>query len=163
VVEGEVVNFFEFLPILPQLPEAKCRDIENPDIFFPESRAEERTSLPTIRALCESCTERKECLDYALDNEISSGIWAGFTTEQRKRMLNARYANAPKANNAEKVRVMFKSGCTPKEIAVALKVEHSYVTTVLKRAGVKLEGDIQSQLTIERLSRESQSSSGFQQ
>ncbi len=157
------MNFFEFLPLIPKLPEAKCRTIEDANIFFPESRAEERKSLPTIQSICGGCTERKECLDYALDQEIPYGIWGGFTTEQRKKMLNTRYALAPKANNAEKIRVMFGSGCTPKEIAAALKLDHSYVTTVLKRAGVKLEGEIQSQLTTGKLGEESPLSSGFQQ
>jgi WhiB family redox-sensing transcriptional regulator len=157
------VNFFEFLPLIPKLPEAKCRNIEDANIFFPESRAEERKSLPTIRKMCDGCIERKECLEYALDQEIPYGIWAGFTTEQRKRLLKARKANAPRINNAERVRMMFGSGCTPKEIAAALNLEHSYVTTVLKRAGVKLEGEIQSQLTDEKLGEESPSSSGFQQ
>jgi len=144
------VNFFEFLPLIPKLPEAKCRTIEDANIFFPESRAEERKSLPTIQSICG-------------DQEIPYGIWGGFTTEQRKKMLNTRYALAPKANNAEKIRVMFGSGCTPKEIAAALKLDHSYVTTVLKRAGVKLEGEIQSQLTTGKLGEESPLSSGFQQ
>lgn len=155
------MSFFEFLPTIPLLPEAKCRNIEDANIFFPESRAEERKSLPTIRKMCDGCIERKECLEYALDNEIPYGIWAGFTTEQRKRMLNAR--NGSRVNNAERVRAMFGSGSTPKEIAAALKLEHSYVTTVLKRAGVKLEGEIQSQLTDEKPGEESPSSSGFQQ
>ena len=154
------MSFFEFLPTIPLLPEAKCRDIEDANIFFPESRAEERKSLPTIRKMCDGCIERKECLEYALDNEIPYGIWAGFTTEQRKRMLNAR--TGPRVNNAGRVRAMFGSGSTPKEIAAALKLEHSYVTTVLKRAGVKLEGEIQSQLTDEKLGEESPLSSGFQ-
>ena len=157
------MKYLDFIPLIPKLPQAKCRDIDNPNLFFPESRAEERKSLQAIRAMCDGCIERKECLDYALDQEIPYGIWGGFTTEQRKRMLNTRYANAPKANNAEKIRVMFGSGCTPKEIAAALKLDHSYITTVLKRAGVKLEGEIQSQLTNEKPGEESPSSSGFQQ
>lgn len=157
------MNFFEFLPVIPKLPEAKCRMVEDANIFFPESRAEEQKLLPTVRSICDGCIERKECLEYALDNEIGHGIWAGFTSEQRRRMLKARKAYAPRINNAEQVRAMFSSGCTPKEIAMALKVEHSYVTTVLKRAGVKLEGEIQSQLKDEKLGEESPSSSGFPQ
>lgn len=154
------MNFFEFLPILPKLPNAQCKDIEDANIFFPESRDQERKTLPAIRKMCDGCIERKECLEYALDNEITYGIWAGFTAEQRRRMLIAR--NEPRINNAQRVRELFGSGRTPKEIATALKLEHSYVTTVLKRAGVKLEGEIQSQLTDEKLGEESPSSSGFQ-
>ncbi len=157
------MNFFEFLPQIPLLPEAKCKGIEDANIFFPESRQQERKTLPTIRKLCDGCIERKECLEYALDNEIPYGIWAGFTAEERRRMLNIRKSKTPRINYAEKVRALYLSGSSPKEIASALRVEHSYVTTVLKRAGAKLEGEIQSQLTDEKPGEESPSSSGFPQ
>jgi hypothetical protein len=40
------VNFEYFFPTLPLLLQAECRDIENPDIFFPEGKVEEANSLP---------------------------------------------------------------------------------------------------------------------
>jgi DNA-binding NarL/FixJ family response regulator len=157
------VKFFDFSPLLPHLPFAACRDIENPNLFFPESRAEERKSLQAIRNLCDGCIERKECLDYALEQQVPYGIWAGYTWEQRKRMIGNARQQSPIPTRAELVRRMFAEGAKPKEIAKALEIELSYVTQVLVRAKAKLEGEIQSQLTNEKPGEESPLSSGFPQ
>lgn len=157
------MSYFEFIPLLPQLPQAQCREIENPDIFFPESRAEERKSLQAIRKICDGCIERKECLDYALSEQIPYGIWAGFTWEQRKRMITNARQKSPIVSRARKIREMAAEGAQPKEIAKALNCETSYVTQVLSLAAAKLEGEIQSQLTDKKPGEESPSSSGFQQ
>ena len=157
------MKYLDFIPTLPLLPQAKCRDIENPDMFFPESRAEERKSLPAIRKICDGCIERKECLDYALSEQIPYGIWAGFTTQERKTMIIKTRQKSPIYSRARKIREMAAEGTQPKEIAMALNLELSYVNQVLSIAKAKLEGEIQSQLTDEKLGEESPSSSGFPQ
>lgn len=157
------MNFFEFAPLIPHLPNAACRGIENPNLFFPESRAEERKSLQAIRNICDGCIERKECLDYALQQQVPYGIWAGYTWEQRKRIIGNARQQSPIPTRAELIRRMSAEGVKPKEIAKALEVELSYVTQVLVRAQAKLEGEIQSQLTDEKPGEESPSSSGFPQ
>ena len=136
------MNFFEFLPLIPKLPNAKCRDIEDANIFFPESRAEERKSLPTIQSICGGCIDRKECLDYALKEQISYGIWAGTTPAQRGFGQGFKHRFTGKVNRAEAIRSLSSLGRTPKEIAATLKVELAYVTQVIKRAA-KLEGESQ--------------------
>lgn len=157
------MKYFDFIPLLPQLPLARCRDVENPDMFFPESRAEERKSLQAIRAMCDGCIERKECLDYALQQQIPYGIWAGFTWEQRRRMIVKTRQQSPIISRAHKIRELSAEGVQPKEIAKVLNLELSYVTQVLAIAKAKLEGEIQSQLTDEKPGEESPSSSGFPQ
>ena len=157
------MKYLDFIPLIPKLPQAKCRDIDNPNLFFPESRAEERKSLQAIRAMCDGCIERKECLDYALQQQIPYGIWAGFTWEQRKRMVTKARQQSPIISRARKIREMSAEGAQPKEIAKALDIELSYVTQVLAIAKAKLEGEIQSQLTDEKPGEESPSSSGFPQ
>ena len=152
---------FDFIPSLPLLPNAACKEIENPNIFFPDSRAEERKSLPIVAAICDGCIERKECLEYALNEEIPYGIWAGQTPAMRG-VNNAQKKRSPMNKNiAEKVRQLDSLGRSRKEIAAILDVEMSYVTRSLRRA--KLEGEIQSPPTIEKPGEESPSSSGFQQ
>ena len=163
MVEGEDVSYLDFIPLLPELPDAKCREIENPDIFFPESRAEERKSLQAIRKICDGCIERKECLDYALKQQIGYGIWAGFTAEERKKMVTKTRQQSPIISRAKKIRDMAAEGAQPKEIAKVLNCEPWYVNQVLNRTPAKLKGDIQSQLTDEKPGEQSPSSSGFQQ
>lgn len=152
---------FEFIPSLPLLPNAACKKISNPDLFFPESRAKERESLPIVTAICDGCIERKECLEYALNEEIPYGIWAGQTPAMRG-VGNAQKKRLPmNKNTAKKIRELSSLGRSRKEIAAIMNVEMSYVTRSLRRA--KLEGEIQSPPTIERPGEESPSSSGFPQ
>ena len=157
------MKYLDFIPLIPLLPQAACREIENPDLFFPESRDQERKSLPTIRKICDGCIERKECLDYALEQQVPHGIWAGFTWAERKRMIGTTRDKSPIPSRARKIRDMAALGAKPKEIALALNVEPSYVTQVLSLAKAKLEGELQSQPTIEKPGEESPSSSGFPQ
>ena len=139
------MNFTYFFPTLPLLPQAKCRDIKNPDIFFPEGKIQEADSLPIARSICDSCIERKECLEYALAENIPHGIWAGTTPKQRGVVAQRRRKKFG-INNAETIRRLHLQGRTPKEISVALNVDLSYTTQVLRKAGVKSEGELQSQL-----------------
>ena len=131
-----------FIPNLPLLPEASCKNIINPNLFFPESKEQETKCLPIVRAICAGCPERKECLDYALKEQISFGIWAGTTPAQRGFGQGFKHRYTGKTNNAEAIRSLTSLGRTPKEIAATLKIELAYVTQVLKRAA-KLEGESQ--------------------
>ena len=139
------MNFEYFFPTLPSLLQAKCRDIENPDIFFPEGKVEEANSLPIARSICGGCIERKECLEYALAENIPHGIWAGTTPKDRGVVAQKRRTKGG-VNNAETIRRLYLQGRTPKEISIALSIELSYITQVVRKAGVKSEGELQSQL-----------------
>lgn len=145
------MNFEYFFPTLPLLLQAQCRDIENPDIFFPEGKVEEANSLPIARSICGSCIERKECLEYALAENISHGIWAGTTPKERGVYVQRRRKKFG-INKAETIRRLHLQGRTPKEISIALNVDLSYITQVLRKAGVKSEGELQSQLKTKDLS-----------
>ncbi len=139
------MNFTYFFPTLPLLLQAQCRDIENPDIFFPEGKVQEANSLPIVRSICEGCIERKECLEYALAENIPFGIWAGTTPKERGVYVQRRRKKFG-INKAETIRRLHLQGRTPKEISIALNADLSYITQVLRKAGVKSKGELQSQL-----------------
>lgn len=164
MVEGAQVSWFDFAPTLPQLPQANCRDIADPDLFFPES-TEERKSLRIVREICGGCIVRKECLDFALKEQIPHGIWAGFTWEQRKQMIVNRTSKGHYGSRARKIREMASEGVDPKEIAKALQCEPWYVNQVLNLAEARLKGKLQSQPKekSDPQKPESPSSSGFPQ
>lgn len=71
--------------------EAACRGA-GPELFF--LNEEEKTinimKLAEARTICASCKVQKECLDFAMDNNIKSGIWAGTTPLQRKGLRRER-------------------------------------------------------------------------
>jgi WhiB family transcriptional regulator, redox-sensing transcriptional regulator len=147
----------DFFPSLPLLPEASCKGIFNANLFFPESREQETKCLPIVRAICAGCPERKECLDYALREQIAHGIWAGTTPAQRGFGQGFRNRKTGQMNRSDAIRSLYALGRTPKEIAETLRIELAYVTQVLKRAA-KLEGETQL-LNAEKQSGESQLSS----
>ena len=151
-------NLANFYPALPLLPNASCKDIINPNLFFPISRKDEAKSLPIARTICAGCPEREECLDYALKEHIAEGIWAGTTPAERG-MARRRWQNKAtgQQNRSETIRVLYSEGRTPKEIAATMRVAVAYVNQVLKRVA-KLEGESQL-LKEEKLSGELSSSS----
>lgn len=156
------MNLVDFFPQLPKLDEALCRDYFNPEIFFPESREQERKTLRFVQSICNECPEKARCLEYALTEQIEDGIWAGTTPAMRRRMYP--YRNKRGMNTtAHKIRDLSRQGRKPREIAETLNVEHSYVTTTLKREQAKLKGAIQSQLHNEAQPEQLPSSLGLAQ
>jgi WhiB family redox-sensing transcriptional regulator len=68
-----------------------CID-QNLDMFFPEDqpkfKVENEPGNPG--SFCFQCPVRKECLDYAVQNEIRHGVWGGVNEETRNRLINLR-------------------------------------------------------------------------
>jgi hypothetical protein len=71
---------------LPKLVGAACKDTLIPDIFFPDSFAQEQDVKPWIRKICEPCPARLECLQYAIDHDIVHGFWGGVSPTERDRI-----------------------------------------------------------------------------
>lgn len=70
---------------LPDLPEANCKDIATPDLFFPDSANDYGRYADWAQAYCVSCEERSRCLAFALKHDIREGIWGGLTPSERAR------------------------------------------------------------------------------
>ncbi|WP_455768925.1 WhiB family transcriptional regulator [Micromonospora aurantiaca (nom. illeg.)] len=63
---------------------AACRT-EDPDLWFPAG--DSGPYLATIeqaKQICRRCPVVTECLQYALDNNVSGGIFGGFTEQERR-------------------------------------------------------------------------------
>ena len=67
--------------------QAACRGTDT-DIFYPATPAEEAEAL----SICATCPVRAQCLDYAIRNRETYGIWGGATPEQRRRTRRERAA-----------------------------------------------------------------------
>lgn len=77
--------FQHLLPIILNRDEkwkrdAECRDIDDPDTFFPP------LSDPAIEQLkiCAKCDVREQCLKYALQRNEAYGVWGGKTADERR-------------------------------------------------------------------------------
>lgn len=55
----------------------------DPSIFYPEDERGPR--VEQAKAVCATCPIRIPCLDYAIWNRESFGVWGGLTTRERGR------------------------------------------------------------------------------
>lgn len=71
--------------------DAACQGM-GPEVFYLEQgqKTENIMKVQAARQICGRCPVKVECLRYAVDNYIGTGIWAGTTPLQRKRLRNGR-------------------------------------------------------------------------
>jgi len=65
---------------------ASCKKMGN-TLFFQTLHNNSKKILESInevKALCESCPVKEDCLDFAVRNDIKDGIWGGMTPTERK-------------------------------------------------------------------------------
>ena len=65
----------------------------NPNAFFPN----DGVGVEFAKSICESCPVRLLCLEYALKNRISQGVWGGCSERQRRRIRKERQQLKPAA------------------------------------------------------------------
>lgn len=63
-----------------------CAD-ESTSTFYPAPG--DTHLLRKAKAICATCTVRRECLDYALENSERFGIWGGKSARERMLILRA--------------------------------------------------------------------------
>jgi WhiB family redox-sensing transcriptional regulator len=78
---------------------AACRT-EDPDLFFPVgTTGPALLQIEEAKAICRGCPVRDSCLEWALDNGQTIGVWGG-TTETERRSLKRRRAGARSGRNS---------------------------------------------------------------
>ncbi len=69
--------------------QALCRDTD-PDLFFPIGTTGPAVDqIAAAKFVCEQCSARHDCLDFALRTNQDSGIWGGTSEEERRRLRRA--------------------------------------------------------------------------
>ena len=61
--------------------QALCAQTD-PEAFFPEKGGSTREA----KRVCNSCSVRVECLEYALAHDERFGIWGGLSERERRRL-----------------------------------------------------------------------------
>ena len=79
----------------PWIADALCRDIPDPDIFYPAHQ--DHTRAARARQLCGACPVREQCLTYALGNNERYGIWGGLDPTERDALRRRLRDNARRA------------------------------------------------------------------
>ena len=134
------MNQFDFFVDLPRFESAKCADVEDKDLFFPDNRRQEAERLHQLKAICASCIHEKECLEYALEKQIPYGIWGGSTPADRDTVAIAKGKSYAFKGIALTITKLHKKGVSANEIAVQLDTSPGYVRRVLQRLAATEQG-----------------------
>jgi WhiB family redox-sensing transcriptional regulator len=57
-----------------------------PAVFFPS----DGVGVEIAKKICDTCSVRDECLEYALAHRVDHGVWGGASERQRRRLLKQR-------------------------------------------------------------------------
>lgn len=77
--------------------DAACRD-EDPELFFPVSDLGPGAhQIARAKSVCARCPVRAQCLEYALDNGLTHGIFGGTTETDRRNLLRRTREQRPAA------------------------------------------------------------------
>jgi len=65
------------------------RNCEDKDVsfFFPSDRGGVKRAI----TVCSECNVRAECLEFAICNQITDGIWGGTTETSRIKLIRERF------------------------------------------------------------------------
>jgi len=100
------------------------------DVFFPE-RGE---SAGPARQVCAACQVRKPCLEYALSNRITSGIWGGLT-ERERRPLQSAWVQEAQRDRDRAVLAAGAAGYTTAAIGRSFGLSRTSVTRIVHQGG----------------------------
>lgn len=64
---------------------ALCAQVDT-DLFFPEKGG----SVREPKTVCAGCPVRAECLQVALELDVTEGVWGGTSAPERRRMQQER-------------------------------------------------------------------------
>ena len=105
---------------------AACRGIDL-EVFFPE-RGE---SAGPARRVCAACPVRQPCLDYAISNRISHGIWGGLT-ERERCALRSGWVRAARRERDRAVLAAEAAGYTAAVIGRSFGLSRTSVTRIAR-------------------------------
>jgi len=72
------------------MDDGACQEVGG-EFWFPEKGEKAREA----KAICAGCGVVDECLDYAIDNQVQSGVWGGLTTRERRAVYRPAHAAWP--------------------------------------------------------------------
>lgn len=78
-----------------------------PDLFFPSDLA----GFSAAARICASCPVQQRCLEYALENRITEGVWGGASQRERIRIRRRRQAASAVARDQAEAKAHQRADC----------------------------------------------------
>jgi Transcription factor WhiB len=105
---------------------AACRGADL-NLFFPDRGG----SAGPARQVCAACPVRQPCLDYAVSNAITDGIWGGLT-ELERRALRTSFLRAVRLARGRDVAAAVAAGYTAAAIGRSFGLSRTSVTRIVR-------------------------------
>jgi hypothetical protein len=104
------------------------------------TKVEEANRLPELRRICGACTERKECLEYAIREEIPYGFFGGKTPLERGQDKQ----RSQRSIRAERIVKLRSKGVSAEDIARLMHLKVTYVYRIFTEANQARKREDQS-------------------
>ncbi|MGC5411923.1 WhiB family transcriptional regulator, partial [Streptomyces sp. DT225] len=128
-------------------------DVEDAEaVFFPGPRDHEE--IAEAKELCGWCPVRRECLDFALENGLTEGVWGGLTEAERRPLHNnlhrrldyrrvvaffqGRDVHLTEAERQVVIDHAYVRGWLPVRLAAALRISQKHARDLLRQAADKV-------------------------
>ena len=105
---------------------AACRGTDL-EVFFPE-RGE---AAGPARRVCAACPVRQPCLDYAITNRITHGVWGGLS-ERERRALRSGWVRAARRERDRAILAAEAAGYTAAVIGRSFGLSRTSVTRIAR-------------------------------
>ncbi|MBV9024175.1 MAG: WhiB family transcriptional regulator [Streptomycetaceae bacterium] len=118
------------------------------ELFFHTPRDHE--AIAEAKSICGRCPVKKDCFNYALDNEIRFGLWGGLTESERRpwhtkvskrldysRVRAAFQGRDVRLSDAEReavIRHAYVRGWSPERLAYTLQLELDWTRDLMRQA-----------------------------
>ncbi|GHG95488.1 WhiB family transcriptional regulator [Streptomyces rubradiris] len=132
-------------------PHGVCHGMDPEDAdatFFPLPRDHE--AIADAKELCGPCPVRRDCLNYALENDLKEGIWGGLTEAERRpwhdglprrldyrrvaAFFNGRDVHLTDAERQVVIDHAYVRGWRPDRLAPALQISTKHARDLLRQA-----------------------------
>ena len=81
--------------------------------------------------MCAGCLVRQPCLDYAIANRISHGVWGGLTGRER-RALQSRWVRASRRNRDGAISAAVAAGYTVEAVGRSFGLSRTSVARIVR-------------------------------
>ncbi|WP_416976999.1 WhiB family transcriptional regulator [Streptomyces sp. T028] len=118
------------------------------ELFFHAPRS--HAAIAEAKSICGRCPVKKDCFNYALDNEIRHGMWGGLTEAERRRWharvskrldysrvlaaFQGRDVHLSEAEREAVVRHAYARGWTVERLAYTLQLELEWAKDLMRQA-----------------------------